>query len=265
MQKNEVDNSIYDHYSDRWYTAFDDPVALLRAETLVKLPWTLQQIKNNFTNLRHVHVLDVGCGGGFLSNGLAQNELKVTGVDLSESSLATAKRFDKTKSVSYLKADAYQLPFADHSFEVVTAMDFLEHVEQPEAAIREFSRVLKPGGLFIFHTFNRNWLAYFVVIKLVELLVKNTPKNMHVLRLFITPSELADYCKNANLKVLEMAGIRPLFATIPIKNIFSGLVPETLKFTLTESLKISYIGCASKDSLTDQKSTHLRPQFKVNA
>lgn len=248
MQKSEVDNSIYEAYSDRWYTAYDDPVALLRAETRVKLPWTLQQIKKNFRDLQQVNVLDVGCGGGFLSNGLAKNGLSVTGVDLSESSLATAQRFDETRSVKYLKADAYQLPFANNSFEVLTAMDFLEHVEHPEAAIREFSRVLKPDGLFVFHTFNRNWLANLVVIRLVELLVKNTPKNMHVLRLFIKPSELAGFCKIANLKVLEMSGIRPVFTSIPFKNIFSGVVPETLKFKLTGSLKLSYIGCAVKIS-----------------
>lgn len=247
MQKNEVDNSIYDAYSDRWYTAFDDPVALLRAETLVKLPWTLEQIKKNFKNIQQVHALDVGCGGGFLSNGLAKNGLRVTGVDLSESSLATAKRFDETKTVNYLQADAYHLPFADNSFEVLTAMDFLEHIEHPEAAIREFSRVLKPGGLFVFHTFNRNWLAYFIIIRLVELLVKNTPKNLHVLRLFIKPSELAVYCKTSNLEVIEMSGIRPVLTGIPLKNIFSGVVPETLKFKLTGSLMLSYIGCARKE------------------
>ena len=246
MQKNKVDNSIYDTYGDRWYTAYDDPVALLRAETRIKLPWTLEKIKQNFKDLKMVHVLDVGCGGGFLSNGLAQSGFKVTGVDLSEPSLVTAKRFDKTNSVVYLTADAYQLPFPDASFEVVTAMDFLEHVEHPEKAIKEFSRVLKPGGLFVFHTFNRNWLAYLVVIRLVELLVKNTPKNMHVLRLFIKPAELKSYCKTANLSVVEFTGIRPVFSSIPLKNIFSGVVPETLIFKLTNLLGLSYLGFASK-------------------
>ena len=248
MKNPEVDNSIYDGYSDRWYTAYDDPVALLRAETRVKLPWTLQQIRNNFKDLAPIQVLDVGCGGGFLSNGLAKNGLQVTAVDLSETSLATAARFDETKSVKYLVADAYHLPFADNSFEVLTAMDFLEHVEQPALVIREFSRVLKPGGLFVFHTFNRNWLSNIVVIKLVELLVKNTPKNMHVLRLFIRPDELVLFCKSANLKMLKMTGIRPVFTSITLKNVFSGVVPESLKFKLTDSLKLSYIGCARKFS-----------------
>jgi len=191
-------------------------------------------------------VLDVGCGAGFLSNELALHHLNVTGVDLSEDSIRVAQKFDSTKSVKYLAADAYNLPFADQSFDVLTAMDFLEHVDQPAKAIQEFSRVLKPGGIFIFHTFNRNFLAYLVIIKLVEWLVKNTPKNMHVLELFIKPSELAQYCKQADLQTQEMIGIKPQFSTIPLKNVWTGVVPLSLRFELTRSLLLSYMGYAIK-------------------
>ncbi|MEQ1724181.1 MAG: bifunctional 2-polyprenyl-6-hydroxyphenol methylase/3-demethylubiquinol 3-O-methyltransferase UbiG [Pseudobdellovibrio sp.] len=246
MTKTEVDNSIYDLYGDKWYTAYDDPVALLRAESKVKTPWVIEKIKKHFDNISELELLDVGCGGGFLSNELAENGFKVTGVDLSPESLVVAARYDKTKSVKYLTADAYNLPFADSSFDVITAMDFLEHVEDPSSVIKEFSRKLKPNGLFIFHTFNRNFIAGLVIIKAVELLVKNTPKNLHVLRLFIKPEELTQYCEQSGLSVLKMTGIKPVFSSIPIKNVFTGVVPKELKFELTSSLKLSYMGYAIK-------------------
>lgn len=244
MQK--VNNDVYDTYGDRWYEADDDPVALLRAESKTKSPWIIAQMKQLGFVTSETKVLDVGCGAGFLSNELAKLGVQVTGVDLSEESLKVAHKYDATKSVHYQSADAYKLPFADQSFDVLTAMDFLEHVEHPDQIITEFSRVLRPGGIFIFHTFNRNFLAYVVIIKFVEWLVKNTPKHLHVLHLFIKPKELSQYCDRAGMTVQVMTGIKPIFSTIPIRSIFSGIVPRGLRFELTGSLLLSYMGLARK-------------------
>jgi len=244
MQK--IANDFYNTYGDRWYTANDDPVALLRAESKTKTPWIINQIKSYQLLNSRTKVLDVGCVAGFLSNELSKVGLNVTGVDLSPNSLMIARKYDETKSVNYQTADAYHLPFPDHSFDILTAMDFLEHVEHPDTIIKEFSRVLKPNGLFIFHTFNRNFFSYVVIIKLVEWLVKNTPKNMHVINLFIKPQELVAYCLQVDLIVQEMIGIKPLFSTIPLKNFFTGIVPSSLKFKLTKTLLLSYMGIAQK-------------------
>jgi 2-polyprenyl-6-hydroxyphenyl methylase/3-demethylubiquinone-9 3-methyltransferase len=248
VAKDRVDNSVYDTYGDRWYTAFDDPVALLRAESRVKTPWILERIRARF---RTAKILDVGCGAGFLSNALAAADFQVYGVDLSESSLEVARRYDRTGRVTYICADAFQLPFADQSFDVITAMDFLEHIEDPARVIQEFSRVLKPGGMFFFHTFNRSALAWLVIIKAVEWLVRNTPPHMHVLHLFIKPVELRHYCSQAGLRVEEMTGIRPRLSTIPWTKIFSGVVPKEMQFQLSKSLKLSYLGMASKNLVND--------------
>lgn len=243
-----VNNDIYNSYGDRWYEAYDDPVALLRAESKTKTPWIIQQIKDRGLLNSSTQILDIGCGAGFLSNILAQSDLQVTAIDLSIESIKIAAKHDATKSVRYQQANAYHLPFADQTFQVVTAMDFLEHVERPEEVIKEVSRVLKPNGIFIYHTFNRNPLAYLVIIKFVEWFVKNTPKDMHVLHLFIKPKELTYHCKEAGLIVQEMIGIKPVFSTIPFKNLFTGIVPQGLQFKLTKSLALSYMGLATKQS-----------------
>lgn len=242
----KVNNDIYDTLGERWYEAYDDPVALLRAESKVKTPWILERIKNHGLLFNTTKVLDVGCGAGFLSNELACHSLNVTGVDLSDDSLKVASRHDSTKSVHYHNANAYELPYEDHSFDVVTALDFLEHVDDPAKAIQEFSRVLKPNGLFFFHTFNRNILAHLVVIKFVEWLVSNTPKDMHIIELFIKPKELKQYNTQVGLDTKEMIGIKPILSSIPLKSIFSGVVPKQLKFELTNSLLLSYLGFAVK-------------------
>ncbi len=248
LKKSEINNQIYENYGDRWYEADDDPVALLRAESKTKTPWVLRTVKEQGLLHSTTHVLDVGCGAGFLSNELARAGLHVTGVDLSQESLKVAAQYDSTKSVVYLKADAFHLPFENDSFDVLTAMDFLEHVEQPREVIQEFSRVLKPNGIFIFHTFNRNPLAYIVIIKAVEWFVRNTPKDMHVLRLFIKPKELKQYCMDAQLVPQKMLGIKVVFSSIPLKNLLTGFVPKDLKFELTKSLLLSYLGFAVKNS-----------------
>ena len=235
-----IDNSIYETYGNKWYTADDDPVAILRAENKVKTPWILDRVKP------HSLILDVGCGAGFLTNELAREGHNVTGVDLSAESLKVAGKFDETKSVDYIVANAYELPFEDHSFDVVCALDFLEHVEDPARAIKEFSRVLKPNGKFFFHTFNRSPLSWFVIIKLVEWLIPKTPKHMHVLHLFIKPEELKKYSLSAGMHVTEMTGIKPVFRSIPLKKIFKGRVPPEMKFELTKSLALSYLGVAQK-------------------
>lgn len=241
-----INNDIYDNLGDRWYTAYDDPIALLRAESQVKTPWILEKIKEHKILNDTTKLLDIGCGAGFLSNALAGKQIDVTGIDLSDESLKVAKKFDKTKSVHYYQADAYYLPFRDGEFDVVTAMDFLEHVDRPLEIIQEVGRVLRPGGLFFFHTFNRNFLSHFVIIKLVEWLVKNTPKNMHVIDLFIKPEELKDYCLQAKMQTIEIVGIRPVFSTISLASIFSGIVPKSLRFKIIKSLKLSYMGFAQK-------------------
>jgi 2-polyprenyl-6-hydroxyphenyl methylase/3-demethylubiquinone-9 3-methyltransferase len=157
-----------------------------------------------------------------------------------------AKKYDVTRSVHYEVADAFHLPYADNSFDVITAMDFLEHIEDPELVIMEFSRVLKNGGIFFFHTFNRNPISHLFAIKFVEWFIKNTPKDMHMIKYFIKPKELEIYCSKGGLKVMSIIGIRPLLTSIDWEMVKTGIVSKKMKFTLTTSKIISYMGLAVK-------------------
>ena len=244
QNQKQIDNEIYDNYGERWYTAQDDPVALLRAENKAKIPWVLSKIRE-IGSPGH-KVLDVGCGGGFLTNDFARRGFSVTGVDISPESIRIAREHDVTHKVNYDVADAYELPYPDHSFDIVTNMDFLEHVENPEIVVRECSRVLKPGGLFFFHTFNRNIISELVVIKLVERFIKNTPRNMHVIELFIKPEELKAYCHEAGMEVFCIEGIRPVLSSVSFRTLFTGVVSPKMRFKSTNSTLMSYIGVARK-------------------
>ncbi|MEW6127571.1 MAG: bifunctional 2-polyprenyl-6-hydroxyphenol methylase/3-demethylubiquinol 3-O-methyltransferase UbiG [Acidobacteriota bacterium] len=243
--KNAVNNDLYDELGERWYTAGDDPVALLRAESRSRNPWIIGEIDKAFPN-PGIRILDVGCGAGFLSNELAKQGFNVTGIDASESSLAVARQYDSTHSVKYELGDAYRLPYADESFEVVCAMDFLEHVE-PRGIIQEIARVLKPEGLFFFHTFNRNFLSWLIVIKGVEWFVKNTPKNLHVLHLFIKPAELREICEANHLRIQFLKGFAPKLNQLAFwRMLLTRTVSDDFKFEFTNSTLTGYAGFAKK-------------------
>ena len=240
-----VNNAFYDELGDRWYTAQDDPVALLRAESRLRNPWLSEQISRKHG--AGARVLDMGCGAGFLSNHLAGEGFAVTGLDASPSSLEVAARHDATGKARYVLGDALRLPFADGSFDAVCAMDFLEHVEDPARVIAEAARVLKVGGTFFFHTFNRNPLAWLVIIKGVEWFVRHTPKDMHVLRLFIKPRELAALCNQQGLAVTELHGSEPVALSWAFwRMLLTGVVPTDFRFRFSRSTLLAYTGCAQR-------------------
>jgi 2-polyprenyl-6-hydroxyphenyl methylase/3-demethylubiquinone-9 3-methyltransferase len=109
--------------------------------------------------------------------------------------------------------------------------------------------VLKPSGLFIFHTFNRNWFSYLVIIKGVEWFVKNTPAHMHVLNLFIKPKELEDYCSKAGLSDAHFIGIAPkVWNKAFWKLIRTGRVDPSFEFKFRKSLTMGYLGFSRKHS-----------------
>lgn len=243
-KKSEINNEFYDDLGSGWYTDRNHPIALLRAENFARNPWIAEKIWAKFN--KTTHILDVGCGAGFLTNFLALQGHDVTGIDLSESSLEIAKKHDRTSNVNYIQSSADRLPFFSKSFDVVCAMDLLEHVDHPLLVIQEACRVLNPGGLLFFHTFNRNLLSYFMVIKAVEWLVPNTPKNMHIHRLFIKPCEIKAMCNQQGLHLMELKGLIPKIDPKVLLNFAFKKRPGELRFRFSKSLMMGYMGVAVK-------------------
>jgi len=249
----EMNLEVYSQLGERWYHAVDDPIALLRAESRMRNPWIAETLLRELgVTAESVRILDIGCGGGFLTNPLSMQGFCVTGVDQSAEALDVARRYDQSGKVSYVHADAFCLPFADESFDAVTAMDFLEHVQDPGRAIAEMARVLRPGGLWFFHTFNRTWISKWVAIWAVERFVANVPEGLHLHEWFIRPQELCQFAEQAGIQVQKCLGIRPALGIEGIKNLWgiarSGCVPRDFRFVESGSLQVGYMGFGIRTS-----------------
>lgn len=155
-------------------------------------------------------VLDVGCGGGLLSESMAERGAQVTGIDLSEKALGVARLhlLESGRSVDYRHISAESLaPEVPGSFDVVTCLEMLEHVPDPASTVAACARLVKPGGQVFLSTLNRNPKSYLLAVIGAEYLLQMLPKGTHDYAKFIKPSELARHCKAADLEVAEIIGM----------------------------------------------------------
>ncbi|MFP5504706.1 MAG: bifunctional 2-polyprenyl-6-hydroxyphenol methylase/3-demethylubiquinol 3-O-methyltransferase UbiG [Gammaproteobacteria bacterium] len=168
--------------------------------------------------LRGKRVLDVGCGGGLLSEGMAARGAQVTGIDMGEAPLSVAKLhlYESGLEVDYRQITAEQMA-AEHpgAFDIVTCLEMLEHVPAPDSVIAACGRLVKPGGLVVFSTINRNPKAYLFAIVGAEYLLRLLPRGTHDFRKFIRPSELDTWARAAELELRDITGMtyNPLTTT----------------------------------------------------
>jgi 2-polyprenyl-6-hydroxyphenyl methylase/3-demethylubiquinone-9 3-methyltransferase len=155
-------------------------------------------------------VLDVGCGGGLLAEGMAAQGARVTGIDLSEKSLAVARLhlLESGRQVDYRHVAVEELAAeCPGRFDVVTCLEMLEHVPDPGSVVAACARLAKPGGQLFFSTINRNAKAYLFAILGAERVLKLLPAGTHDYEKFLRPAELARHCRDAGLAVDEIIGM----------------------------------------------------------
>lgn len=155
-------------------------------------------------------VLDVGCGGGILSESMARIGAKVKGIDLSDKALKIAQlhSLESGIKINYERIPVEELAAREPaSYDVVTCMEMLEHVPDPASIIQACASLVKPGGYVFFSTINRNPKAYLHAIIGAEYLLRLLAKGTHDYAKFITPAELARYIREAGLDILGMKGL----------------------------------------------------------
>ncbi len=206
--QNNVDPAEIDKFqaiANRWWDEESEFKPLHRIN-----PIRVDYIKQHSGGLADKKVLDIGCGGGLLTEAMAANGALVTGIDMAEKSLSIAKLhlYESELEVDYQLSSAET--FAEtHSaeFDVVTCLEMLEHVPDPQSVIAAAVKLVKPGGHLFFSTINRNAKSFMLAIVGAEYLLNMLPKGTHDYQKLIKPSELVAICRRQNLSVEDISGI----------------------------------------------------------
>ena len=194
----------FDDLAQRWWDP-RGPQKALHALNPARLGYVAERVQ-----LRDAAVLDVGCGGGLLSEALAQAGAKVTAIDLAPNLLKVARLHGLESGI---KVDYCEMPVealageAPASFDAITCMEMLEHVPEPASIIEACAKLLKPGGRLFLSTLNRTPAAFALAIVGAEYVARVLPKGTHQYRDFIKPSELAKWLREAGLELEDVSGL----------------------------------------------------------
>ena len=192
------------------------------------------QFVESFVDLSGLRVLDVGCGGGILSEALAERGASVLGIDLAESALQAAEAHRAGQAVEYRLESSRDAAARGESFDAVTCMEMLEHVADPAAVLRDIHALLKPGGWAFFSTINRTLKARLGAVYAAEYLLRLVPQGTHQYDWFIKPAELS--------RMAERAGLAPVA--------FCGMdyLPLRQSARLSRNLDINYLFAARREA-----------------
>ncbi len=191
---------------------------------------------DKYASLQGKAVVDVGCGGGLLTEGMARRGARVTGIDMSDSALTIAKihLLESGLDVDYHMITAEDLAAArPGEFDVVTCLEMLEHVPDPASVVGACAMLVKPGGQVFFSTLNRNLKAYLLAVIGAEYLLKMLPRRTHDYGKFIRPSELAAWCRSAGLTLNDLTGLQ--------------YNPVTREYSLGKDFDVNYLAYTTRE------------------
>lgn len=170
-------------------------------------PVRLDFIKQHCGDLNGLNILDVGCGGGILTEGLAVEEAHVTGIDATQAAIDSAISHAGNHKLDIQYVCTPVEHYDADAFDVITCMELLEHVPHPELVIEHCSRLLKSGGLLFLSTINRTLKAYAGAILVAEYFLQLLPRQTHDFEKFIAPGELVSMARRAGLELIDLKGL----------------------------------------------------------
>jgi 2-polyprenyl-6-hydroxyphenyl methylase/3-demethylubiquinone-9 3-methyltransferase len=208
-----IDNELYDRMAGSWWdeTGF---LNILAAFIPPRFGYMKRVLCDEMRiDPRGLRTLDIGCGGGLLTEEFARLGCAVSGIDPSEKSLESARRHAEEQGlrIDYRRATGEAIPFPDAAFDAAYSCDVLEHVADLPRVIAETARILRPGGVFLYDTINRTWRSKLVVIKLFQEWRGTSfmPPDLHDWNLFIKPRELLRLLDRNGLRNRGMTGLGP--------------------------------------------------------
>ena len=221
----QAEISKFGDLAHQWWDR-DGVLRTLHAINPLRLGWVQE-----FQRLKDLRVLDVGCGGGILSESMAQVGAQVTGIDLAEESLRVAQLHaleEGVNNVNYRQISAEDLAREQPGqFDVVTCMELLEHVPDPGSVVRACAEAVKPGGWVFFSTIHRNPKAFLLAIVAAEYLLNLVPRGTHEYARMIQPSELRRECRLAGLVPAATRGLH--------------YNPLTQRYWLSDNIDVNYM------------------------
>ena len=222
----------FSHLAHRWWD-LNSEFRPLHDINPLRIGWI-----NQIISVNKKKILDVGCGGGILAEGLAALGAQVTGIDLSEKALNVAKLhlLESGHSIDYRHIAAEDLAAqSPETYDIVTCMEMLEHVPDPASIVTACAALIRPGGHLFFSTLNRNPKSFLFAVIGAEYLLQLLPKGTHEYAKFIRPSELSRWVKNAGLSPSQFIGL--------------SYNPITRTYSLGSDTSVNYLMHAVKPTL----------------
>lgn len=194
--------------ASRWWDAAG-PMAPLHKLNPVRLDYLARMIETHMGEKKGLTLLDIGCGAGLVAERMAQKGYAVTGIDASQELIEAARTHARLSNthVAYEVAEASSLRFAKKQFDIVLALEVIEHTEAPTEFVATVAQLVKPGGLVFFSTLNRSPKGFLLGIIGVEHILRWLPPGTHDWKRFVKPSELAQWMENVRLTIKDVSGL----------------------------------------------------------